>query len=403
MSKSWLDFLERLLVILLAGFAFWPNGVSTTSLILLVAIRLFRERSFPRSSLRFILLLTPLFLILLSWVLFGFHPKGLSEIRLLPLMLGCAVYFYSAKTFDLFKQSFIGWSVLQAAFILIFFTTIDLDPNLSLSQQIRDLIGESFNLHPTFLSVAWSWALLIALTNERLKPVSKAVIAIVLVLALALAGGKMPLLALVATGFLLLLAIPTIRLWKKLALGLSIGMVLTALVFSPFIGKRFAELKDIKTQFSEGDLLSSTDLRVGVWRCAIQSIGDHIWTGVGVGNSRQTLETCYSSYHQIEFFDGEYNTHNQWMHFWFDGWCAFDFTFHPILYRHYSYCGQKTANRATRFFGLLWIDLFDRELFLSSIRNAFLVFILVRNSVRKAIGITSLDKTPRFYPNKQPK
>ena len=174
MSKSWLDFLERLLVILLAGFAFWPNGVSTTSLILLVAIRLFRERSFPRSSLRFILLLTPLFLILLSWVLFGFHPKGLSEIRLLPLMLGCAVYFYSAKTFDLFKQSFIGWSVLQAAFILIFFTTIDLDPNLSLSQQIRDLIGESFNLHPTFLSVAWSWALLIALTNERLKPVSKA-------------------------------------------------------------------------------------------------------------------------------------------------------------------------------------------------------------------------------------
>ena len=319
MSKSWLDFLERLLVILLAGFAFWPNGVSTTSLILLVAIRLFRERSFPRSSLRFILLLTPLFLILLSWVLFGFHPKGLSEIRLLPLMLGCAVYFYSAKTFDLFKQSFIGWSVLQAAFILIFFTTIDLDPNLSLSQQIRDLIGESFNLHPTFLSVAWSWALLIALTNERLKPVSKAVIAIVLVLALALAGGKMPLLALVATGFLLLLAIPTIRLWKKLALGLSIGMVLTALVFSPFIGKRFAELKDIKTQFSEGDLLSSTDLRVGVWRCAIQSIGDHIWTGVGVGNSRQTLETCYSSYHQIEFFDGEYNTHNQWMHFWLRG------------------------------------------------------------------------------------
>lgn len=319
MSKNWFDHTEWLLIILMGGFAFWPNGVSTTCIIVLVVVRLIQDRKLPKPNLHHVHLLIPLLLIVGSWALYGFNPKGLPEIRLLPLMIAAAVYFHSAKTFVLFQKAFIFWSAFQSAFIVLFFAFMQFDSSLSLYQQIRDTIGEVFHLHPTFLSVAWSWAVLLCAFQLKLNRSFKASIIFTLLFGIVLTGGKMPMVALFGAGLIMLFLSREVNYRHKIIIAASGLLLFLALLFTPIIGQRFHELTQLKTEFTEGDLLSSSELRFGIWQCAASSINENFWTGVGVGNSRQTLETCFEKYEQVEFFNGEYNTHNQWMHFWLTG------------------------------------------------------------------------------------
>jgi O-antigen ligase len=129
----------------------------------------------------------------------------------------------------------------------------------------------------------------------------------------------MPFIALLATGLVILAFHKRISLTWKLGITGILLLVVSALALSPSMHSRFQEISDLKVSFEEGDLLSSTDLRVGVWRCDLTVIKDHFWSGVGAGNTRDVLEACYEGYSQVEFFEGEYNSHNQFAHFWLTG------------------------------------------------------------------------------------
>jgi len=41
--------------------------------------------------------------------------------------------------------------------------------------------------------------------------------------------------------------------------------------------------------------------------------------GVGTGNTRAALDACYERYGQVEFFETEFNSHNQYLHFMLTG------------------------------------------------------------------------------------
>ena len=107
--------------------------------------------------------------------------------------------------------------------------------------------------------------------------------------------------------------------YKALA-SVSFGLFFMAnVLFNPLISQRFDELASLSADYTEGQLLTSTQLRLGIWKCSWFSVLDHWLLGVGTGNTREVLEACYRDYQQVEFFDTEFNTHNQYMHFWLTG------------------------------------------------------------------------------------
>ncbi|MEZ4721845.1 MAG: O-antigen ligase family protein [Flavobacteriales bacterium] len=314
-----LDPLERLLVIALSAFPFLPFGVSNASLIVLVILRLFQTKGATLPSGKDWLLLTPAALIILSWAFHGLAPDGLREIRLWPILLAAVVYFKTSTYRALFNRSFVITSAIGGVIVLGSLVLGEPLPQEHLSQFIRDAITERFAWHPTYLSTLWAWASLLLWSDSLFHKHVRLTLSAFLVGMAAMAGGKMPLLAMMITGVLGLWFFSSWPVkWKAAAAGLCAALLI-AISFSPALRDRVGEFQNLSTDYEEDAWLTSTELRLGVWQCAWQCTMDNKWLGAGVGRTRPVLEACFKDYDQSEFFDTEFNTHNQYLHFWFSG------------------------------------------------------------------------------------
>jgi len=319
MPKSWLDRIELMLVFMLSGFVFWPNAVPSICLISILGLRIIQQRksAFPNGKEWWLLL--PLLAILVSWIGFRFPQDGMRELQLWATWLAAFIYFKSSPYKSHFAKGFIFFSFAQATFVLAYFTLAEPLSNAGFSQSFRDTIEQVFHLHPTFLSTAWMLAAFLAIAQLNIHWRNQLLIAGVLILMAIFSGGRMPVIA----GFMVLTVfnISKIQSLKhKVLASAFIGTFFMAnVLFNPLISQRFDELKTLSTNYTEGQLLTSTQLRLGIWKCSWLSIQDHWLIGVGTGNTREILEACYHTYQQVEFFDTEFNTHNQFMHFWLTG------------------------------------------------------------------------------------
>ncbi|MDC1221565.1 O-antigen ligase family protein [Salibacteraceae bacterium] len=318
MWRKWLDPIETGLLIILAGFVFLPNASLPLILIALIAIRIIREPKQLIPNRNTLFLMIPAAITVLSWVSTGFASSGWKEVELWGIALGVFLYMQNRadKKLHIFQMSFIVWSLLQALLLLTFFALTDPFGSGAFSQHVRDSIEHTFHIHPTYITTAWSWALLLFWIKSNLKLTHKLSIAILFLLMIALTGGKMPLLALVICSIIYVARQSSIPLKIRLSLLASIPIFATLISITPVMQERFAEISSIELDYQEGQMLTSTELRLGVWKCSIESIMDNLWTGVGIGNTRETLEHCFEKYQQVEFFEGEYNTHSEWMHYW---------------------------------------------------------------------------------------
>ncbi len=62
---------------------------------------------------------------------------------------------------------------------------------------------------------------------------------------------------------------------------------------------------------------NSSNVRLAVWRCSIETIKHNPWFGTGVGDIQPKLNACYkSNFGALVFTWSQYNTHNQFLHFW---------------------------------------------------------------------------------------
>ncbi len=319
MPKSWLDRLELGLVLILSGFVFWPNAIPSICLISILGLRIIqqRKRAFPNGKEWWMLL--PLLAILVSWIGFGFQQDGTREVQLWATWLAAFIYFKSSPFKSHFTKGFIFFSFAQAILVLAYFTLAEPLSSAGFSQSFRDTIERVFHVHPTFLSTAWMWAAFLAITQLNILWRNRLLLASVLILMAVLSGGRMPVIA--GAIVLTIFSISQIQPLKyKVLASASIGLFFMAnVLFNPLISQRFDELTSLSVDYTEGQLLTSTQLRLGIWKCSRLSIQDHWLLGVGTGNTREVLETCYHDYQQVEFFDTEFNTHNQYMHFWLTG------------------------------------------------------------------------------------
>jgi len=319
MSTNASDRIEQALVVALAGFALWPNNICSALLIALVAIRIWRMKSATLPALKELWLLTPALLILISWAAYGFATDGLREVRLWPIWIAALVYFKSSPYSQLFKRAFIVFSLIQAALILAFLALSTPFYSLGFEHRVREAIGLQFHQHPTFIGAALCWAAVLLWINLSIGTLKKLALSALLLFVAALCGGKMPIIAAFVAATYLIFSRYTEKLKHQFAMAAAAFGVLLALLSTPVLRERVLEVFELDTHFESGDMLSSTQVRMGVWQCTHQLISEHWLWGVGVGNTRPALDACFANYEQSEFFEGEFNTHNQYAHLWLSG------------------------------------------------------------------------------------
>jgi len=316
MYEKWPDRLEVFLLIMLGGFVFWPNGVSSIALILLVALRLLRSQTLFLLNTNDLLLLTPALISGISWALGGFANDGIREVQLWATLLGAMVVFKHSAHTKAFVSGFIGFSLAQALALLAFLAFSDPFSTTSFSYHLRETVASTFHLHPTYLSAVWSWAALLALSQTKWKALPRYGVFFTLAGVAALCGGRMPVLAFFTVLCLYAFTSPQVLLWQKRSFAALLFIAVATVWLNPVMHERFSELNAFSVNYEEGELLTSAQVRTGIWNCALITISDYWPTGVGTGHTRSVLEDCYRSYEQAEFFEGEFNTHNEWLHFW---------------------------------------------------------------------------------------
>lgn len=317
MPKRWLDLLERGLLILLAGFLFLPNALPTLALAALAVIRLFRSHS-EVNRFRSWWLLTPAILILIAWLLHGMSSTGTNELSLWGIWLLSILYWFTSPFKQTFFSGFIGWSLLQSIWVgWTIFTNLPI-PLDGFAQTMRDLIGTVHGVHPTYMSAAWLWAAILAFRSNAFGQWARIGTGTILLLMGMLAGGKMAFIAAMLVGLLMILT----QLTGSRRMVLASALVITAMIMlllNPGISTRMEEISNVDLSYSTEGNISSTELRIGVWKCASEVFSEHWIKGVGVGNVRPHLESCFKAYERSEFFETEFNSHNQYLHFGLTG------------------------------------------------------------------------------------
>ncbi|MEQ9187378.1 MAG: O-antigen ligase family protein [Cryomorphaceae bacterium] len=315
----WFNRIEQTLVFALAGFLFWPNIVSSILLIALVVVRILRSGKDALPTKLEWWLTTPAALIVAAWLLHGAEAEGVAEVQLWATWIGAMVYFKSSPFRSFFKQSLVIASLLQAACILIVFGLGGIEINESFSQDFRDQMGVLFRVHPTYVSAVWFWAGLWLVYEERWRLRYRIVGIAALVITASLMGGKMPFLAFtIALTLVVFLRVSIVRLRLALIGTLMLVAALNAM-FNPGISGRFNELLKPDISNTENHWLTSTELRLGVWDCAASVAKDHWSFGLGTGATRPALEACFKEYENHQYFATEFNSHNQYIHFWLVG------------------------------------------------------------------------------------
>ena len=170
-------------------------------------------------------------------------------------------------------------------------------------------------MHPTYLSAAWFFAAFLFATQPMKHGSVKWLATTVLFLAASMVGGKMALISFLLITLLWLWRSTRNRVVRIAAPFTLLSVFAITMLLVPSMGDRFRELTTVTPTYFEGKMLSSSEMRLGIWSCSVDLVLDHPLTGVGSGNTRNALEQCFERYAQSEFFQGEYNTHNQYLHF----------------------------------------------------------------------------------------
>lgn len=313
MWKHKASLVQRILCVVLAGFAMWPHGVTSTSLVILLVLTLFTTslKTVPWQSVLWVNL--PVMLLLMAWLMHGYSSNGWSEIQLSGSWIALSMVMLSASNRSNFGIAFIGWSMVQSLVVLAALAMAPPLPQAAFAYHLRTYLGETFSIHPTLLAGCWSVAGMMLLTHHKGAPVVKYAGTLWLLLMTALLGAKMAFLALALIGsaWVVFQARPTHRWYVLMA---SVILVI-GLSSTPVIWERMERMVQVDTDFKPGQDLTSSEIRYGVWNCSGQIFMEHPFTGVGVGHTRQALEQCYDQFQQEEFYWGEFNSHNQYLHF----------------------------------------------------------------------------------------
>ncbi|GAK92466.1 hypothetical protein JCM19298_2954 [Nonlabens ulvanivorans] len=134
---------------------------------------------------------------------------------------------------------------------------------------------------------------------------------LVLILFLLIMIKKGPILGLVMIMSLLVVLFKNRNLW--IFYGSIVTIVIGVIIFHPKVNSKFSELLEINK--NNHDELSSTNIRMKIYDCAVDITSDAGIFGFGLGDGKNQLVNCYVEKEAFALSDSQYNSHNQYLGF----------------------------------------------------------------------------------------
>lgn len=173
-------------------------------------------------------------------------------------------------------------------------------------------------LHPPYAAYYFLIAALFQLTRaieDRRRRNWRIAAMMILFIAALLLASRMPLVAFVVAA----LPIFLLRLSRRTAIvamtTLLVGSVVL-ITIAPNARQRVAEIFHSTSAPNTQSEVTSTNIRMPLAHCAMETIGDHWLLGTGQANAQFMLDDCYRQFEIPLLLDGSYGTHNQLLHWW---------------------------------------------------------------------------------------
>lgn len=206
--------------------------------------------------------------------------------------------------------------IANLAFFIKFYThynfvdSVQHFPNIIRS----DIYG--WNIHPIYLSMHVAIAIIFSLflIKKGLSIRNMVVLLLmdlVLILFLLIMIKKGPILGLVMIMSLLVVLFKNRSLW--IFYGSIVTIVIGVIIFHPKVNSKFSELLEINK--NNHDELTSTNIRMKIYDCAVEITSDAGILGFGLGDGKNQLVNCYVEKEAFALSDSQYNSHNQYLGF----------------------------------------------------------------------------------------
>ena len=338
-------------VLLSAAFPIMPFFARSASVILLLIVALLEFRKISKSEWR---LFTVLFCLAYLGLVFSLIvtqnlDKGFNELgQLAPLILLPLAFFLlrDQLTSVLLKRFVVVF--IASTFLLVFYQLVriglqwnqlfgpiteseviafnlDLLPSVPdflvdrvTGHRLREFTIDITGTHPTYQAI-WLVTSVYFLAKEPLLWLTKKwyyLILIILVFGwVYFIGSRMGQIAVVLVLFISLFTQISARRWRFIVFG-----VLIAGLWFMANHPRFKEIAEGFNPSITSDHIAhynSSNVRLATWRCALETIENNPWSGTGVGDIQPSLDLCYKNNYDAPVFTwDQYNTHNQYLHFW---------------------------------------------------------------------------------------
>ncbi|SCY32970.1 hypothetical protein SAMN05192588_2297 [Nonlabens sp. Hel1_33_55] len=199
---------------------------------------------------------------------------------------------------------------------IIFFCIFWEHYGVSLFQHFPTVIDKDlgpYNIHPIYLSMHGAIAILMSLHllthTKSAKEIAFLIICNIIIAAFMLILIKKgPILSLVIAGFYYVISAGNTKTWT--VLGIVGVMFASAIIMHPKVNSKFSELLRIGAE--DNIEMSSTNIRMEIYKCGKGIIPQAGMLGFGVGDAREKLLDCYQETNgNLALY--KYNSHNQYL------------------------------------------------------------------------------------------
>ncbi|WP_146126764.1 O-antigen ligase family protein [Nonlabens agnitus] len=187
---------------------------------------------------------------------------------------------------------------------------------MSLFQHFPTVIDNDlgpYNIHPIYLSMHGAIAILMSL--HLLSRTKSAKVIIILIVSNIIIAAFMlilikkgPILSLIIAGLYYVISAGNSKTWT--VLGLIALIFASVIIIHPKVNSKFSELLKIGAQ--DNSVMSSTNIRMEIYKCGKEIIPQAGILGFGVGDAREKLLDCYIETNEnLALY--KYNSHNQYL------------------------------------------------------------------------------------------